>query len=96
MIPIAYFTFLLLMNSRKLLGDAMPQGKARLFWNVLMGTATAIATFGSIWGLKGRTLPIGASKFPIGNVFIFVLTAMLVIGLFTFVAKNRARPSTTS
>ncbi len=90
LLPIAYFTFLLLMNSRRLLGDAMPQGKTRVIWNLLMGTATAVAAFGSIWGLKGRTFAIGGSNFPIGNVFIFILTALLVIGVFTFVAKNKS------
>lgn len=78
------------MNSRRLLGDAMPRGKKRLFWNLLMGLATAVAAFGSIWGLHGRTLPIGSSQFPIGNVSIFILTAMFIIGLFTFIVKNRA------
>jgi Mn2+/Fe2+ NRAMP family transporter len=93
LLPIAYFTFLLLMNSKKLLGDKMPQGNKRLVWNLLMGLATAIAAFGSIWGLNGRTLPIGNSTFPIGNVFIFVLAAMFIIGLFTFIAKNRSASS---
>lgn len=90
LLPIAYLTFLLLMNSKRLLGDAMPKGKTRLVWNLLMGTATFVAAFGSIWGLRGRTLALGESSFPIGNVAIFVLTAMLVIGVFTFIAKNKA------
>ncbi len=89
LLPIAYMTFLLLMNSKRLLGDALPQGGKRILWNTLMGIATAIATFGSIWGLKGRTMAIGGSHFPIGNVFIFILVAMLIIGIFTFIAKNR-------
>ncbi len=33
MLPIAYFSFLLLMNSRRALGDSMPTGGKRLFWN---------------------------------------------------------------
>ncbi|NCF91672.1 MAG: hypothetical protein GWQ05_12055 [Verrucomicrobiaceae bacterium] len=93
LLPIAYFTFFLLMNSRRLLGDAMPTGKARLIWNLLMGTATLIATFASIWGLKDKTF--GASKFPIGMVFIGVLAVMLVIGTITFLAKNKRPPSPT-
>lgn len=91
LLPIAYLTFLLLMNSRRLLGDAMPRGTTRLVWNLLMGGATAVAAFGSIWGLNGRTLPLGNYVFPIGNVFIFVLAAMLIIGVFTFIAKNKVR-----
>ncbi len=89
LLPIAYLTFLLLMNSKRLLGDAMPSGRSRIIWNTLMGIATAVATFGSIWGLKGRAY----FGFPIGNVFVCILVFMLVIGLFTFIAKNRQTES---
>ena len=92
LLPIAYFTFFLLMNSRRLLGDAMPKGKTRVVWNLLMGAATLVATFASIWGLKDKTF--GASKFPIGMVFIGVLAVMLVVGTFTFLAKNK-KPAAT-
>lgn len=43
LLPIAYVTFLLLMNSRQVLGDAMPRGGARLVWNSLMAIATLAA-----------------------------------------------------
>ncbi|MGY8689155.1 MAG: divalent metal cation transporter, partial [Verrucomicrobiales bacterium] len=62
LLPIAYFTFLLLMNSKRLLGDAMPKGTSRIIWNVLMVTATVIATFASVWGLINRTMAIGGSQ----------------------------------
>jgi hypothetical protein len=51
LLPIAYFTFLLMMNSRSLLGDNLPTGGRRVFWSVLMVFATAAATFVSIWSL---------------------------------------------
>jgi Mn2+/Fe2+ NRAMP family transporter len=54
LLPIAYFTFLLMMNSRSLLGDNMPTGFARVKWNVLMITATGLATFGSIWSVWNK------------------------------------------
>lgn len=37
LLPIAYVTFFFMMNSRQVLGDAMPQGGSRLLWNLLMG-----------------------------------------------------------
>ncbi|MEO2031188.1 MAG: divalent metal cation transporter [Planctomycetaceae bacterium] len=37
LLPVAYVTFFLMMNSPKVLGDAMPRGLSRLIWNLLMG-----------------------------------------------------------
>jgi hypothetical protein len=51
-LPIAYVTFLLMMNSRSLLGAAMPTGARRLRWNVLMILATAFATFCCLWSIN--------------------------------------------
>lgn len=36
LLPIAYITFFLMMNSKRLLGDDLPQGSNRLKWNALM------------------------------------------------------------
>lgn len=88
MLPIAYVSFLLLMNSKKLLGDAMPTGAARIRWNVVMLFATAVATFGSIWGLTGKKL----GTFPIGNVALGCLLVLLVLGILSFLIKN-AKPT---
>jgi hypothetical protein len=54
LLPIAYFTFLILMNRKSTLGDSMPRGGKRILWNVLMGLATGMATFISMWTLWGR------------------------------------------
>lgn len=44
LLPIAYFTFFLMMNSQRILGDDMPRGSSRVIWNVLMGLAVIGAT----------------------------------------------------
>jgi Mn2+/Fe2+ NRAMP family transporter len=51
LLPIAYITFLILMNQKSTLGDSMPRGGRRILWNVLMGLATIVATFISMWSL---------------------------------------------
>jgi hypothetical protein len=81
MIPIAYFTFLLLMNSSSLLGSARPRGAAAVKWNVLMGIATGIATTGSIWVLLG--------KGTLGKIGMVVLLTLFVLGLIGFLTKSR-------
>ena len=83
MIPIAYFTFFLLMNSRRLLGDDLPTGMRRVWWNSLMIIATGIATYGSIWVLSTKGMP--------GKIGITALILLFVVGLIGFFSKNRAK-----
>lgn len=47
LLPIAYVTFFLMMNSRSLLGDAMPRGLFRLLANLVMLVAIGVAGFGA-------------------------------------------------
>jgi Mn2+/Fe2+ NRAMP family transporter len=82
LIPIAYFTFFLLMNSRKTLGSELPTGFRRIRWNVMMFFATAIATFGSVWVLSGKGLP--------GMVGIGVLVVLFLLGIAGFLRQQRA------
>lgn len=51
LIPIAYFTFFLFMNQKKLMGDNMPTGAKRVVWNLLMISSVCLATLGSLWSL---------------------------------------------
>lgn len=52
LLPIAYVTFFLMMNSRALLGDALPKGITRVLANLAMLVAITVASVGaamSIW-----------------------------------------------
>ena len=84
MLPIAYVSFLLLMNSRRALGDSMPTGGKRIFWNVLMIVATVVAGFASAWGLADKQM----YGFPIGNVALGCLVVLLVLGVVGFLGKQ--------
>ncbi len=58
LLPIAYLTFFLMMNSRTLLGDNLPTGGRRVAVNLVMGLALLAATIGagwSIWTKVGQT-----------------------------------------
>lgn len=52
LLPIAYITFLLLMNSKSLLGANRPEGGRRARWNVLMALAAAFATVCCLWSIN--------------------------------------------
>ena len=52
LLPIAYLTFFLMMNSESLLGKDMPRGGKRIAWNLALGIAVALAGFGSYWSVS--------------------------------------------
>lgn len=86
MLPIAYVSFFLLMNSRSVLGEAMPTGGRRIFYNVIMLFATGVATFGSAWGLYDKAL----WGFPLGKAALAALVILLIVGIVSFTNKERA------
>jgi len=71
LLPIAYLIFILLMNSKKTLGEEMPAKRGLI--NVLMILAGGIATFASVWKLVGMN---GSS-----NPYIYYLSLIGLIGL---------------
>jgi Mn2+/Fe2+ NRAMP family transporter len=56
LLPIAYLSFLLLLNQRELLGSELPRGGRRVMWNLLMTIATGATAVGAaytIWVKSG-------------------------------------------
>lgn len=85
--PIAYITFLLLINSKGALGANRPEGTARIIWNVLMVIATSLATLASIWALTAKPAPWG-------TVGMVLLALLAIVGVFGYV-KNRGNAATS-
>ncbi len=54
LLPIAYITFLLMMNNKALMGKHMPRGKRRVIWNTLMILAVTLITSASLYMLWTR------------------------------------------
>jgi uncharacterized membrane protein len=73
LIPIAYITYALLMNQKKLLGDNMPRGCSRIVWNVLMIIAVIMVSVGAVYMVKKKAGWIG-----IGGVVAFIMLAVIV------------------
>ncbi len=73
LLPIAYFTFFLMMNQKSLLKDNMPTGGKRIAWNLLMALAAGLASFGSIWSLWSKLRWTG-----IAILVGFILLAVVV------------------
>lgn len=94
LIPIAYFTFLLLMNSKKTLGDKLPSGKSRIIWNVLMFLATGLATAGVMKVLSNKAksdapFGLGLSNGDVATGGIWTLIILFVVGTIGFIMNQR-------
>ena len=89
LIPIAYFTFFLLMNSKKVLGDKRPEGTSRIIWNILMIFATTIATVGTWWATSGKTI----GSVPAGKIGMSFLAILFIVGTVSFCLKERREES---
>lgn len=85
LIPIAYFTFFLLMNSKKVLGDKRPEGTARIIWNTLMIFATTVATVGTWWATSGKKF----GDFEAGMWGMRFLALLFVVGIASFIIKEK-------
>jgi len=84
LLPIAYVTFFLMMNSRALMGGAMVTGAKRAIWNMLMGVASLGALIAAGWSVWNRP--------PLFKWAGIIIVAVLISSVFVVNAlkKNRS------
>ena len=78
LIPVAYLSFFLLMNNKKVLGRERPQGGARLAWNAAMMAALAIMGSAAVWVAWNKKW----GDVPFGRYALIIYGVLLVIGHF--------------
>ncbi len=83
LLPIAYVTFFVMMNSHKLLGNDVPRGWRRWRWNGLMAFAAIAATAAGVSAVAKTA----------GSLGLFVVAAYLVLLIVVQVTKARSNPS---
>lgn len=76
LLPIAYFTFMALMNNRDLLGDEKPTGIRMSIWNVLMGVGVIGALLQSVASISTK-IDSPDGPYVIGGVVTFVILAVV-------------------
>lgn len=76
LLPIAYFTFMALMNNRDLLGDEKPTGARMTIWNVLMGIGVIGALLQSVAAVSTK-IDSPNGPYVIGGVVTFVILAVV-------------------
>ncbi len=92
LLPIAYWSFLLLMNQRSLLRDELPRGTRRLVWNGLMIVAAGAATYLCLHAIM--ISPLGPDgPYPVGLPIFGGLIVLAVIVHFARGARSGANSS---
>ena len=72
LLPIAYITFFLMINSKSLMGDALPQGNKRIALNAAMLVAVVAATIGAGWSIWSKVQWAGVTA-----VGVFILASVV-------------------
>jgi hypothetical protein len=72
LLPIAYISFFLMINSKKLMGDAMPKGGKRVALNIAMLVALTAATIGAGGAIWSKVQWAGVTA-----VGVFILAAVV-------------------
>ena len=81
LLPIAYVSFFLLMNQKRLLADNLPRGSSRVVWNALMLLATGFASVGCLYSIWSRT----------GTVGLWLVAGFLLLAIVThYVRRGRS------
>jgi hypothetical protein len=93
LLPLAYITFFLAMNSKGLMQDQMPQGTRRVAWNVGMAIAVVITTAAAgymIWTTAQREC-LARWDWPYGGPASMAVIAVLATLLIAFHLAWRRR-----
>lgn len=86
LLPIAYLAFLLMMNSRSLMGDEKPEGARMAIWNVLMLLSLGIVSFAGYTSLCAKIANPATGGMVVGGVITFAL--LMLVG-FSACERNK-------
>ena len=77
LLPIAYFSFFVLMNSKRCLGEEKPTGSRLWIWNILMGIGVIGAIAQAYGGVSTKINDPVAGPLVIGGAVTFLLLALV-------------------
>ena len=89
MLPVAFWSFFLMLNSRSVLGDACPRGIKGLLINILVGAITVLFTVLSVWAMWGKAVTKGTP----GRVGLIVVLGLLLVAVVVAHIIGRIRRS---
>ena len=77
LLPIAYFAFFLMMNSRTLMGDEKPEGASMWVWNILMLFSLGIVSAAAYTSLTAKIASPATGGLVLGGVITFALLMLV-------------------
>ena len=77
LLPIAYFAFFLMMNSRTLMGEEKPRGARMFIWNVLMLFSLGIVSVAAYTSLTAKIANPATGGLVLGGVITFALLMLV-------------------
>lgn len=89
LLPIAYITFMLMMNSKSILGNEKPTGLRMMAWNVLMGISVLGALIAAGTAVKNKASDPDAGPLVIGIGVVYLI--LVVLGFVYMKMKNSRR-----
>lgn len=87
LLPVAYWTFLFLFNSKTLMGENRPTGGKLVAWNIAMIIAASIATILCLWAIYLSNTPV------VGFTILAVFVSLAVL---TFLMKPKVADADAS
>ncbi len=89
MLPVAFWSFFLMLNSRSVLRDACPRGIKGLLINIIVGAITMLFTVLSVWAMWGKAETKGTP----GRVGLILTLCLLLIAVLVTHITTHARRS---
>lgn len=91
LLPIAYITFFMLLNSKSVMGEERPEGASRLTWNVLMGISVVGALIAAGTALYDKVTATGNPTVELaGKVVLGIGIVYAILVLIGFKWKEKA------
>ncbi len=84
LIPVAYLSFFLLINNKRVLGRERPQGVARWMWNI--GLSLSLLVMGTAAFFVAWTKSMNG--YPVGKIILITFGVLLLIGHFSLKSRK--------
>jgi len=88
LLPVAYFTFFLMMNQKSILGDERPKGLKRILWNVGMAIAVVAASAAAFTALYNLRLPDNLRAYVPDSIGLYFAGAYIALVLIVQVMRK--------
>lgn len=96
LLPIAYVTFFMLMNSKSVLGEDRPRGASRFIWNLLMGVSVIGAFIAAITAIFDKVTDVGNPTAALaGRVVVGLCVVYLIAVALGFFMRKRETGTST-